>query len=462
MPPFIVKPARPARRNRQKAIRSVRPHAGTARGPTSRESIAPTEGPALQSRRFCRFLIEPESRILRKKQPRSTDAATRKTDMKRDMVVFGEDWGRHPSATQHLVKRLARERTALWVNSIGMRRPRLNRQDMARLFEKARAMARGGAIQAADRATGEKDVAVPDTMRVLEPVAISWPGSKAAARFNRFVLSRQIRRAILEAGMSKPLLWCSLPTAAAVCGTLGEYGTIYYCGDDFSVWQGVDHRPVMAMERRLAERADLVIAASSTLAERFPPEKTLLIEHGVDHSLFASPAPRPPDMAFSGPVAGFFGTIGARVHVDLIADAAIGLPHWNFVMIGPVQTDCSRLFACPNVHFLGTRAHEELPGYVQNWNVSLLPFRQGPDIDAGNPLKMREYLASGTPVAATRFNALKPYETLVSVAESEADYAAAIERAAHDASRNALRRAAVAGESWDEKATRIESALAAL
>ena len=54
-----------------------------------------------------------------------------------DMVVFGEDWGRHPSSTQHLVRRLSGDRSMLWVNSIGMRRPRLNRADMHRMFEKA-------------------------------------------------------------------------------------------------------------------------------------------------------------------------------------------------------------------------------------------------------------------------------------------------------------------------------------
>lgn len=378
--------------------------------------------------------------------------------MKHDMVIFGEDWGRHPSSTQHLVKRLAGERSMLWVNSIGMRRPRLNREDMHRLFQKAHSMTMKHLVEP----VRENSNVVPENMRVLSPVAIPLPGSPLAARFNKKALSSQIRKEMKSAKISNPILWCSLPTAVVACDTLDERSVIYYCGDDFNSWQGVDHEPVMEAERRLVERADLVIASSQHLTERFPREKTMLIEHGVDHDIFSTPAPRPEDMQFNGPIAGFFGSIGDRIHVDLIAQAAKKLPNWHFVMIGPIQTDCSRLQACKNVHFLGERKHEELAGYVQNWDVSLLPFRQGPDMDASNPLKMREYFAAGTPVVATRFKALKRYEQLVRIAEDENGFTRAIEKALHDKQYNQLRRDFVAHESWDAQANKIESVIETL
>ena len=52
--------------------------------------------------------------------------------MTQTLVVFAEDWGRHPSATQHLVRRLAATSPVLWINSIGMRRPRLTMRDARR------------------------------------------------------------------------------------------------------------------------------------------------------------------------------------------------------------------------------------------------------------------------------------------------------------------------------------------
>ena len=97
--------------------------------------------------------------------------------MMHDMVVFGEDWGRHPSSTQHLVRRLSGDRSVLWVNSIGMRRPRLNRADMHRLFEKANSIF----SKRVQEPVLENRNVVPDNMRVLSPVAIPWPGNPAAS-----------------------------------------------------------------------------------------------------------------------------------------------------------------------------------------------------------------------------------------------------------------------------------------
>jgi len=67
-----------------------------------------------------------------------------------DIVIFGEDWGRHPTSTQALAAELARERRILWVNSVGLRRPRAG--DLRRLLGKARAAA--GAAGAPPRLAG--------------------------------------------------------------------------------------------------------------------------------------------------------------------------------------------------------------------------------------------------------------------------------------------------------------------
>jgi hypothetical protein len=60
--------------------------------------------------------------------------------MSPDLIVFGEDWGAHPSATQHLVRHLAADRQVIWVNSIGLRRPRLTFGDGYRMVRKVGAM----------------------------------------------------------------------------------------------------------------------------------------------------------------------------------------------------------------------------------------------------------------------------------------------------------------------------------
>ena len=45
--------------------------------------------------------------------------------MKR-IVIFSDDWGRHPSSCQHLARHWVGSYDVVWVNTIGMRPPRLD------------------------------------------------------------------------------------------------------------------------------------------------------------------------------------------------------------------------------------------------------------------------------------------------------------------------------------------------
>ena len=56
--------------------------------------------------------------------------------MTHDLLVFGEDWGGLPSSTQHLIGKLATDHKTVWINSIGLRRPRLCLHDIKRMWNK--------------------------------------------------------------------------------------------------------------------------------------------------------------------------------------------------------------------------------------------------------------------------------------------------------------------------------------
>ena len=365
--------------------------------------------------------------------------------MARDLIVFGEDWGGLPSSTQHLVRHLAHDRRVLWVNSIGMRRPRLTVHDLGRLWRKVRAMLTG-----AGRAT---PTAAPPPFPVVAPLALPWPGNPLARAFNRRVLGRQVARAAAAHGLREPILWTSLPTAVEVVGMLGEHAVVYFCGDDFGALAGVDHAPVLRMERELVGLADLIFVVSQPLADRFPPEKTYILQQGVDFDLFSTPVAPAPDLPHGRPVAGFFGMIEDWVDTDLLADLARRLPDWQFFLIGVIKTDVTALVALPNVTLAGPRPYQSLPSYCQHWSVSLLPFRDGDTMRAANPLKLREYLAAGRPVVSTDFPWLDGYRDLVEVAAGPADYAAALDAARAEAPGLAApRRERVSGESWPARA----------
>lgn len=326
-----------------------------------------------------------------------------------EMIVFGEDWGAHPTSTQHLIKRLMPDHDIVWVNSLGLRRPKINARDFKRACSKVTKMLRR------KRGVPLPNALVEDGPEVIHPRAISWPGNPLISLLNKRLLGKQVDDIIRSHEFEMPILWASMPSAIDAIDNYPDYKVVYYCGDDFRALSGVDHGPVGEMEERLAARADLIIVASEVLQNRFPAEKTVLVEHGVDYDLFSEDAPRALDLPDSPLIAGFYGSIHDWLDLDIIAQAAQNCPEWDFVFIGDVHVDVSKLKALESVCFLGPKAHHELPQYSQHWQVSLLPFKDCEQIRACNPLKLKEYLCAGKPVVSTDFPALAPYRGNVDV-----------------------------------------------
>jgi glycosyltransferase involved in cell wall biosynthesis len=379
--------------------------------------------------------------------------------MSRDLVVFAEDWGRHPASTEHLVRRLAKTRKVLWMNSVGLRRPRFSLRDATRALSKFKQLMAPAETRHNGDSHGQSYT--PPSLTVIAPHAIPAPGNVVASALNRRLLSRQVQGHMRSNGIEKPVLWVTLPSAWPVVGTLNEYAVVYYCADDFGSLAGVDHGPILEMEKKLAARADLIIVVSDLLAKKFPSGKTIVVPHGVDFDVFTTPVPRADDLPVGRKIAGFYGSLPHWVDPELITRTAAAMPDWLFVFVGG-----GTLFddgtAPENTLFLGSRPHAELPRYVQHWDVSMLPYRDCEPLRAGNPLKLREYLAAGTPIASVDFPSLAPYRDIVSLAAGPSDFANAIRAAAGDGARNNLRQKAVASNTWEARAADVDVALEAL
>lgn len=364
--------------------------------------------------------------------------------MNTEMVVFGEDWGRHPSSTQHLMQQLRAEWPLIWVNSIGLRWPRLNGYDMQRMWQKCCAMlSTKPALSHTVRPSFVMDA------HALPPCRNPW-----LSRYNGRLIANSIFQ---HYPVKQPLMWSSLPSAVDAIDALSPRATVYYCGDDFAHLSGVDHEVVQYKERQLAQRADLIICASDTLADKFPHHKTKVLPHGVDLPLFQTPQPRPTDLPDSPLIAGFYGALDQWFDQALLREVALACPEWQFVLIGPQKVTITDLLALPNVHWLGVKPHAALAAYVQHWQVSLLPFLLTPQIHACNPLKLREYLAVGTPILSTDFPALQPYRDVLLIDNQASGWISTLQSLPHQPDQQQQqRRERVQTESWKSRSAEVQ------
>ncbi|MGL6260220.1 glycosyltransferase [Vibrio sp. WXL210] len=321
----------------------------------------------------------------------------------RDLIVFGEDFAGLPSSTQHLISNLNPERKILWVNSIGLRKPRMTTNDAKRVVQKL-------AGRGKRDFHGQEQAKTPSNIHVVNLRTIPAPSRPWERSVAKNMMVAQLKPLMAKHGFKDPILWSSLPTAADLAGELGERAVVYYCGDDFEALAGVDHTTIAEHEQTMVTKADIVLAASQNIANKFPHHKTHVLRHGVDYQRFATPVPRADDLPQGKPIAGFYGSLSEWLDYDMINAAARALPDWNFVFIGKNELKQPKLENLPNIHLLGAKPHAELPRYSQHWEVSLLPFKNNKQIQACSPLKLLEYIATGKPVIHTPFPAARPYQ----------------------------------------------------
>lgn len=315
----------------------------------------------------------------------------------RDMLCFSHDWTGDPLSKTHLMRLFARDNRVLWVNSIGYRTPSLgSKRDLGRIVRK---------LKAATEPVRE----VEKNIFVLNPLSVPAFGNSVLRALNARSLRWQVRRAMRRLKFRKPINWVFNPAAGVLAGGLGEDKIVYYCVDEYTAFKGVDTSALTAIEQELIGHADMVIVSAEKLlhTKRAPKGPTLLVRHGVDYDHFASAlqptTPVPEEIAkLPKPVIGYFGLIADDwVDVPLLVHVARSFPNGSLVMLGSATMDVSALAREPNVHLLGRKPYASLPGYSRGFDVALIPFPVTEVTLNANPLKAREYLASGLPVVST-------------------------------------------------------------
>ncbi|WP_394203642.1 glycosyltransferase family protein [Marinagarivorans algicola] len=342
------------------------------------------------------------------------------------LLVFGEDWHGLPSSTRHLIKPLCAQYHVVWINSIGLRQPRLNKQDMQRILCKLRQFM-----------PSSESISAPTINSPIKPSALlnlkTFPAPKShlMRKLCGQLMARQIQHALNKLGAQQPIIWASLPTAIDAIKYLAHKKIIYYCCDDFTSLAGVDHETVAIHEKELLNRADLVIASQQQLAQnlslRLASSDThkapKILPHGVDYLCFSQVASMAPDLPNNNkPTAGFYGSIASWLDFSLLNTVIARHQDWNFVFIGHIETEASTQFLSlskqSNVYYLGPKEHQQLPQYSQHWQASLLPFRHCDQINHCNPLKLREYLAAGSSIISTDFPAIDEYKNIINIAHT--------------------------------------------
>ena len=364
------------------------------------------------------------------------------------IVYFGNDWfAENRTSSHHVAEQLARRTRVLYVDCPGLRAPKATGRDLRKLRRKL--------LMAA-----AKPRQVADQMWHITMPQVPFRRLPAIAGINRATGRFLVRRAMKQLGFDRTVSWFAVPHPGILARTLDETLTVYYCIDDYAALPDVDAAAVTQMDAHLLRSADQVFVASGLLLEskRRMNVSAVHAPHGVDVELFrrASDAHMPvadETRDLPRPVIGFYGLIESWIDLDLIAFLAKARPHWTFLMIGRLAVDPGDLRDLPNVVFAGPQPYQSLPRWAKSFDVAIIPYRLTRQVVNSNPLKLREYLATGKPVVAVSAPEIDRFSAHVRIASDAQQFLQHIEAAlATDtpAQRHA-RMESVAGMSWDAR-----------
>jgi glycosyltransferase involved in cell wall biosynthesis len=368
----------------------------------------------------------------------------------RDLIVFSDDWGRHPFSCMHIMKRFLPQNRILWVNTVGMRLPRLRLYDLYRSIEKMGSWF--------GRSTSREEL--PANLTVISPVTIPFNNLSSVRRFNRMSVVRAVRKEMSRLRIREPLFLTTLPTANDYVGVFDEVVDVYYCVDEYSKWPGALKDLLEKMERELIQKADVIVATSEELQRTKKKDSlpTHLLPHGVDVNHFRKsrtlePAPLLKDLR--KPVIGYFGLFDERTDSDLIGYMATEKSEWTFAFIGPKEVGAENLLKRKNVFFFPPVPYQELPRYLSVIDVFIIPYKLDELSKYINPLKLKECLAAGRPVVSTPLPEVLKLKEAVAVANTKEGFLDQISEALSKPYNQAAADKILEGEDWSIKAEKM-------
>ena len=244
----------------------------------------------------------------------------------------------------------------------------------------------------------------------------------------------QVKRIIKNFKLCKFITWFSHPMYVVIAGKFRELFVWYDCTDDWSEMPAITEGMSGILKKQqkiMLKKAGIVTTVSKSLYDiaRSLNSNSHLIPNGVDISS--------PDMNKSAknsipediksikrPILGYIGTIWEdRMDFELIKYVAKKKKDWSLVFVGPIAINLNSHFKnISNVYFLGQKSYHDLPMYMDNFDICVIPHKKNKVTESMNPIKLFEYFKSGKPIVSTDVAGVRDFSDVVKIATNSDEF----------------------------------------
>ena len=229
----------------------------------------------------------------------------------------------------------------------------------------------------------------------------------------------------------------------------------------------------------MIQRADSLVAVSETLQGMIAQEgrSASLLRHGVDVDFWTSSrmgfqtrhdencadldVSGSPSCLANGPTVVFWGVIDRRIDTASLVRLSQDFDNGRIVLIGPQQDPDPAILAVSNIKILPAQPLNALPAIAQQADVLIMPYADLPVTRAMQPLKLKEYLATGKPVVVNRLPSTEAWCDCLDVAESPQQFSRLVRERINRGipASQVSARTRLQHESWKSKAEQLEQIL---
>ena len=251
-----------------------------------------------------------------------------------------------------------------------------------------------------------------------------------------------------------------------------EFEIIFDCMDDISGFSNTTQK-MIEIEKDLLKNCDKLIVSSDYLSKKYKSfsEPKLIRNAGqVEHfkpkknnKLAPKFLAKIDELSKEKINIGYVGAISDWFDVDLIKEAAIQNSHLIFHLCGAVtNSKATKLYELPNVNMYGEVPYEEVPAFIRQMDVMIIPFKLTPIIQACDPVKFYEYSSMGKPTISSKLPELIRLKDLIYFFTSTTDFVEKIKKATQDSYKNSIvhrLKAFSRNNTWIDRALQFEEVL---
>ncbi|MBA64841.1 MAG: hypothetical protein CMG55_03470 [Candidatus Marinimicrobia bacterium] len=250
-------------------------------------------------------------------------------------------------------------------------------------------------------------------------------GAEWVNKVNQYFLRKKFKKQVKDLKFNNPILIVGSAHILPIIDIFKAEKVIYHCSDDYTLVPSFP-RSFENIEKKLLTKCDQVVTTADKLKqakEKFN-SNIISIPNGVDIDHFKSTQSTAIKIhenlsSFSKPIIGYVGTIFRWINQDWIKYAAINNKNFNFIFIGPITTNISKLEGISNIYFLGPKPYSELPSYLKAFSIATIPFVIDGVTLKASPIKFYEYLSAGIPIVSTDLPDLKDFDKIVTLVKNK-------------------------------------------